>query len=436
MFGDTGAARVVNLTDGSSHLIGTLPLTVGRDPVSDIRLDEEDVSRRHAYLLRTPQGFLLVDSSRHGTWVNGERIQAQRLLADRDLIQMGSRSFRFEVYGQALPELDLGQPPGDLPATSEYSPTAAGARPTGKMALALALAPRAPWRTRLVSWIKRYGVSEVAGLTTAVASSWLVGTATDNAVVAAYAASFGEGVGFYGSLVLREMLEEAYAAGARRAPYGLAQMARTWRGLFLEFGPSELLDSTLLRPLAMGIGTPGLRLGLGHPGRQDHGRPAVLRTSHMDSRTKAARRVGTVGYQASTVESFLTALREAGIELVVDIRAVASSRRPGFSKSRLAANLSEAGIGYLHLRGLGTPAEGRAAARAGRFGELKRIYHEHLTTLEAKSELAELTELVRSGQRVCLLCFEHDPAHCHRSMVAEALGEQLPIHIDHLSPTP
>ena len=156
----------------------------------------------------------------------------------------------------------------------------------------------------------------------------------------------------------------------------------------------------------------------------------------MDSRTKAARRVGTVGYQASTVDSFLTALREAGIELVVDIRAVASSRRPGFSKSRLAANLSEAGIGYLHLRGLGTPAEGRAAARAGRFGELKRIYHEHLTTLEAKSELAELTELVRSGQRVCLLCFEHDPAHCHRSMVAEALGEQLPIHIDHLSPTP
>ena len=263
VFGDTGAARVVNLTDGSSHLIGTLPLTVGRDPVSDIRLDEEDVSRRHAYLLRTPQGFLLVDSSRHGTWVNGERIQAQRLLADRDLIQMGSRSFRFEIYGQALPELGLGQPPGDLPATSESSTTAVGARPTGKMALALALAPRAPWRTRLVSWIKRYGVSEMAGLTTAIASSWLAGTATDNAVVAAYAASFGEGVGFYGSLVLREMLEEAYAAGARRAPYGLAQMARTWRGLLLEFGPSELFDSTLLRPLAMGIGTRAFGWGWG-----------------------------------------------------------------------------------------------------------------------------------------------------------------------------
>jgi uncharacterized protein (DUF488 family) len=156
----------------------------------------------------------------------------------------------------------------------------------------------------------------------------------------------------------------------------------------------------------------------------------------MDSRTKATCRVGTVGYQASTVDSFLGALRAASVELVVDVRAVASSRRPGFSKSRLAANLAEAGIGYVHLRGLGTPAEGRAAARAGKFAELRRIYQGHLATLEAKAELAELTELVRSGRRVCLLCFEHDPAHCHRTMVAAALGERLPIEVDHLSPTP
>jgi uncharacterized protein (DUF488 family) len=150
---------------------------------------------------------------------------------------------------------------------------------------------------------------------------------------------------------------------------------------------------------------------------------------------KTARRVGTIGYQASTVEGFLTALREADTELVVDIRAVASSRRPGFSKSRLAANLAEAGIGYLHLHGLGTPAEGRAAARSGRHAELRRIYHEHLATQEAQAELSELTELIRSGRRVCLLCFEHDPAHCHRSMVADALRALLPIQVHHLSPT-
>jgi uncharacterized protein (DUF488 family) len=156
----------------------------------------------------------------------------------------------------------------------------------------------------------------------------------------------------------------------------------------------------------------------------------------MDSRAKTARRVATVGYQASTVDSFLTALRAAGTELVVDVRAVASSRRPGFSKTRLAANLAEAGIGYVHLRGLGTPAKGRAAARAGKFAELRRIYQRHLATLEAKAELVELTELVRSGQRVCLLCFEHDPAQCHRTMVAAALAKRIPIQVEHLSPIP
>lgn len=136
------------------------------------------------------------------------------------------------------------------------------------------------------------------------------------------------------------------------------------------------------------------------------------------------------------MDSFLAALRAAGTELVVDVRAVASSRRPGFSKTRLAANLAEAGIGYVHLRGLGTPAKGRAAARAGKFAELRRIYQKHLATLEAKAELAELAELVRSGQRVCLLCFEHDPAHCHRTMVAAALAKRIPIQVEHLSPIP
>jgi uncharacterized protein (DUF488 family) len=144
--------------------------------------------------------------------------------------------------------------------------------------------------------------------------------------------------------------------------------------------------------------------------------------------------LATIGYQAATVRSFLDALREAGVELLVDVRAVASSRRPGFAKSRLAANLAEAGISYVHLRGLGTPAEGRAAARAGRYAELRRIFREHLATPGARAELDELAELVRSSRRVCLLCFEADPEHCHRSMVAAALGTLMPVEVTHLSP--
>ncbi len=144
--------------------------------------------------------------------------------------------------------------------------------------------------------------------------------------------------------------------------------------------------------------------------------------------------LATIGYQAATVRSFLDALREVGTELLVDIRAVASSRRPGFAKSKLAANLAEAGIDYLHLRGLGTPAEGRAAARAGRFPELRRIYRKHLATPDAQAELEALADLVRSGRRVCLLCFEHDPGHCHRSLVATELSARLPVRVSHLAP--
>jgi uncharacterized protein (DUF488 family) len=144
--------------------------------------------------------------------------------------------------------------------------------------------------------------------------------------------------------------------------------------------------------------------------------------------------VTTIGYQAATVGSFLDAVREGGVGLVVDVRAVASSRRPGFAKSRLAANLAEAGIGYVHLRALGTPAEGRAAARAGRHARMREIYLGHLATDGAQAELEALVELVRTGPRVCLLCFEADPAHCHRSLVAAALGARTNVRIVHLRP--
>jgi uncharacterized protein (DUF488 family) len=145
------------------------------------------------------------------------------------------------------------------------------------------------------------------------------------------------------------------------------------------------------------------------------------------------RTIATIGYQAATVRSFLQALGDAGVDLLVDIRAVASSRRPGFSKTALAANLREAGIDYLHLRGLGTPADGRAAARAGRHDEMREIFLEHMETSKAQAELENLAELVR-GRRVCVLCFEADPKHCHRSIVATALGELVPVRVTHLMP--
>lgn len=144
--------------------------------------------------------------------------------------------------------------------------------------------------------------------------------------------------------------------------------------------------------------------------------------------------LATIGYEGANVESFLEALRAARVELLVDVRAVASSRRPGFAKSRLAANLEAAGIGYLHLRALGTPADGRAAARAKRHDEMRRIFLAHLGSTAAQDELATLADIVRGGRRACILCFEADPAHCHRSIVADALQPLVTVHVDHLHP--
>jgi uncharacterized protein (DUF488 family) len=147
--------------------------------------------------------------------------------------------------------------------------------------------------------------------------------------------------------------------------------------------------------------------------------------------------VFTIGYEQSTAAAFFDALKQANAGLVVDVRAVAASRRPGFSKRQLAAGLDEHGIGYVHLQKLGTPKEGRLAARSGHTAEMLRIYERHLETPEAQHQLDELVALAkalkeRSGRPLCLLCYERDPAHCHRQRLADDLQVRLGIKIKHL----
>ena len=130
--------------------------------------------------------------------------------------------------------------------------------------------------------------------------------------------------------------------------------------------------------------------------------------------------LSTIGYEGKTVEEFLDQLDAAGVALLIDVRAVAASRRPGFSKTALAGALRERGIDYLHLRPLGTPKAGRDAARKGRIAEMRAIYKEQLETPEAA--LAMETAFAAAGERhTALLCFEADAASCHRAMVAERL---------------
>jgi uncharacterized protein (DUF488 family) len=130
--------------------------------------------------------------------------------------------------------------------------------------------------------------------------------------------------------------------------------------------------------------------------------------------------VFTIGYERATPPALLAALRAAGVRRVVDVRALANSRRPGFAKRALSAALEEAGIGYLHLPALGTPPEGREAVRAGRPEEMRRIFARRLAATEAQAALADLADRARR-EPVCLLCLESDPRNCHRALVAEAL---------------
>jgi uncharacterized protein (DUF488 family) len=137
-------------------------------------------------------------------------------------------------------------------------------------------------------------------------------------------------------------------------------------------------------------------------------------------------RIFTIGYESVTVAEFLTALKQARVERVIDVRAVPNSRRPGFSKNLLRNELAEVGIDYVHLRALGTPAEGRAAARAGRTDDLKRIYAGQLELPEAIAESAQMLDLAQEKSSV-LLCYERDPAGCHRTLLLRSVAPDAEV---------
>jgi uncharacterized protein (DUF488 family) len=145
-----------------------------------------------------------------------------------------------------------------------------------------------------------------------------------------------------------------------------------------------------------------------------------------------AKRLFTIGYEQTPAKAVLDELAGAGVKLLVDVRAVTSSRRPGFSKNQLAAGLDERGIAYVHLKGLGTPKEGRLAARSGRYDELERIFARHLKTAQAREELDELSALVKKAGPVCLLCYERNHEHCHRRWIAEIIEERDGVKVDNL----
>lgn len=130
--------------------------------------------------------------------------------------------------------------------------------------------------------------------------------------------------------------------------------------------------------------------------------------------------IWTIGYEQATVAGVMASLQNAGIEVLADVRALPLSRRPGFSKTTLAASAREVGIEYVHFKALGTPAEGRAAARRNDLATLERIYAGQLELPEAIAAGARLADLA-SVRRLALLCYEREAHGCHRTLLRQAV---------------
>ncbi|HEY3950202.1 DUF488 domain-containing protein [Phenylobacterium sp.] len=142
-------------------------------------------------------------------------------------------------------------------------------------------------------------------------------------------------------------------------------------------------------------------------------------------------KLATIGYEADTQAGVIERLKAAKVETVIDVRAIAASRRAGFSKTLLSASLNAAGIGYVHLRELGTPKPGRIAARAGRVAEMHKIFNAHLAEPGAQLGLAKAAEMAKE-KKVALLCLEADHDACHRSIVADRICEAIGCEIEKL----
>jgi len=131
----------------------------------------------------------------------------------------------------------------------------------------------------------------------------------------------------------------------------------------------------------------------------------------------------TIGYEGALQPEVIERLRAAGVTTLIDVRAVAASRRAGFSKTLLANSLAEAGIDYLHLRGVGTPKTGRDAARAGRTEEMRAIYRDAMAEPAFELDYARLKDRAVAGT-TALLCFCGEAAHCHRRLLSNRLAAE------------
>lgn len=143
----------------------------------------------------------------------------------------------------------------------------------------------------------------------------------------------------------------------------------------------------------------------------------------------------TLGYEGAAVPDFIRTLKNAGVSLLIDVRQLPQSRRPGFSKRVLSEALADAGIAYRHVRQLGDPKPGRDAARRGDMDEFRVIFGAHLELEATQAALVDAASEVKR-ETVALMCFERAPKDCHRSIVAQRIQALVSAEVVHLGVHP
>jgi uncharacterized protein (DUF488 family) len=139
----------------------------------------------------------------------------------------------------------------------------------------------------------------------------------------------------------------------------------------------------------------------------------------------------TIGYEGADIDSFIDTLERANITHVIDIRDLPASRRRDFSKNILCQHLLDAEISYSHFKALGDPKSGRDAMRSGNVDLFLSIFSEHMQKAEAQLAIDKVSQI--ASDEVCaLLCFERDPKHCHRTIIAKEIEQRTELKTWHL----
>ena len=160
------------------------------------------------------------------------------------------------------------------------------------------------------------------------------------------------------------------------------------------------------------------------------GRLDLLEASGAPSqRSPVGMWVGSLGYeQHKDHAAFARHVQRAGVERLIDVRELPISRRHGFAKSALSTAMADVGVEYIHIKALGNPKPFRDRYKQGHVAEGRRKYERHLLSVQ-RAALDSLVPLLRE-KRAALMCFEHDPTICHRTVIVQALREELGLELD------